>query len=108
MKLAIARLSGNAAGVAWMLGSALCFTLMAALLKLLAQRGFSETQMVFFRCAAGFAALAPFALAAGWRKWLVARPVQVFLRCLYSTLGFFAGFYAFAQLPLAQAQAISF
>lgn len=95
-------------GMLWMLGSAVCFTAMAGLLKALAQRGFSESEMIFFRAAAGFLVLAPVAMAGGWRRWAVRRPWQVMLRCLYSTLGFFASFYAFVHLPLAQAQAITF
>lgn len=91
-----------------MLASALCFTFMATLLKILAQHGFSESQMVFFRAGAGFAVLAPVALYGGAKAWAVKRPVQVLWRCLFSTLGFFASFYAFAHLPLAQAQALSF
>lgn len=101
-----AKLSPNAVGALWMLLSAICFTLMAICLKLLAAQDYSESQMVFFRCAAGFAAILPFALKPS--AWAVKRPRQVFLRCLYSTLGFFAGFYAFANMPLADAQAISF
>lgn len=103
-----AGLGPNAAGAAWMLTSAVCFTGMAVCLKLLANQGYSEGQMVFARCAAGFIALLPFALRVGQGAWAVARPKQVFLRCLYSTLGFFGGFYAFAHMPLADAQAITF
>jgi drug/metabolite transporter (DMT)-like permease len=95
-------------GALWMLVSAVCFTAMAACLKLLAQNGYSESQMVFARCAAGFAAILPFALRAGGDVWAVARPRPLFFRCLYSTLGFFGGFYAFAHMPLADAQAITF
>ncbi len=101
-------LSPNAAGAVWMLVSAACFTAMAACLKLLADMDYSESQMVFARCAAGFAAILPFALRAGQGAWAVARPRPLFFRCLYSTLGFFAGFYAFAHMPLADAQAITF
>jgi drug/metabolite transporter (DMT)-like permease len=64
--------------------------------------------MVFFRCAAGAAVMAPFALRAGAAVWKVKRPGKVLERCCYSTGGFFLGFYAFAHLPLADAQAISF
>lgn len=92
----------------WMLGSALCFTVMAICLKLLAAAKFPESQMVFARCAAGFLVILPFALSAGKGALTVKRPTQVFLRGAYSTIGFFAGFYAFAHMPLADAQAISF
>ncbi len=101
-------LSGNAIGALWMLASAVCFTAMATCLKLLAQADYPESQMVFFRCAAGFAAILPFFLRAPRGAWAVRRPGKVFMRCALSTLGFFAGFYSFAHMPLADAQAISF
>ncbi|MDX2234803.1 MAG: DMT family transporter [Hyphomonadaceae bacterium] len=101
-------LSGNAVGALWMLASAACFTAMATCLKLLAQAQFPESQMVFFRCAAGMAAILPFILRAPRSTWAVKRPGKVILRCALSTLGFFAGFYSFAHMPLADAQAISF
>jgi drug/metabolite transporter (DMT)-like permease len=101
-------LSGNAVGALWMLASAACFTAMAACLKLLAQADYPESQMVFFRCAAGFAAILPFFLRAPRSAWALKRPGKVFLRCALSTAGFFAGFYSFANMPLADAQAISF
>jgi drug/metabolite transporter (DMT)-like permease len=101
-------LSPNAVGALWMLASAACFTAMAASLKMLADVGYSESQMVFARCAAGLAAILPFALRKGPSSLKVARPAPLFWRCLYSTLGFFAGFYAFAHMPLADAQAITF
>jgi drug/metabolite transporter (DMT)-like permease len=91
-----------------MLASALCFTAMAILLKLLNQAHYPESQMVFFRCAAGIAAIAPFVVRSGVAALAVKRPWTVFRRCFFSTLGFFASFYAFAHLPLADAQAISF
>jgi drug/metabolite transporter (DMT)-like permease len=107
-RLLPAVLGPNAVGALWMLISAACFTAMAACLKLLADQGYSESQMVFARCAAGFAAILPFALRMGSGAWTVARPRPLFFRCFYSTLGFFAGFYAFAHMPLADAQAITF
>lgn len=101
-------LSPNARGALWMLASAACFTAMAAFLKILAAREYPESQMVFFRCAAGFAAILPFVLTMKRDQLAIKRPVPVFARCFFSTLGFFAGFYAFAHMPLADAQAISF
>lgn len=102
------RLSGNAVGALWMLASAGCFTAMATCLKLLAARGYPEPQMVFFRCAAGFLVLLPFVLRGSREVLRIRRPVPVVVRCVLSTAGFFAGFYSFAHLPLADAQAISF
>jgi drug/metabolite transporter (DMT)-like permease len=104
-KLAV---TGAARGMLWMLGSALCFTVMGACLKALAAAKFSESQMVFARCAAGFLVILPFALSAGQQALKITRPRAVFMRGLYSTIGFFAGFYAFAHMPFADAQAISF
>lgn len=101
-------LSPNARGALWMLASACCFTAMAILLKLLNQAHYPESQMIFFRCAAGIVAIVPFVARAGVGALKVNRPWVVFRRCLFSTLGFFASFYAFAHLPLADAQAISF
>jgi drug/metabolite transporter (DMT)-like permease len=101
-------LSGNAIGALWMLGSAVCFTAMAVMLKLLAQAHYPESQMVFARCAAGFVVLLPFLLRGDRADWAIKRPGKLLLRCTLSTLGFFAGFYSFAHLPLADAQAISF
>lgn len=101
-------LSGNAVGALWMLASAGCFTAMATCLKLLAVARYPESQMVFFRCAAGFATILPFMLRAPKGAWAVKRPWPLFLRCFLSTLGFFTGFYSFAHMPLADAQAISF
>ena len=101
-------LSPNARGALWMLASAVCFTAMAVCLKLLAQADYPESQMVFFRCAAGFAVILPFFLRAPKSAWAVKRPRTLLLRCSLSTLGFFAGFYSFAHMPLADAQAISF
>jgi drug/metabolite transporter (DMT)-like permease len=101
-------LSGNAVGALWMLASAGCFTAMATFLKLLAHAHYPESQMVLFRTAAGFAAILPFILRAPKAAWAVPRPGKMLLRCGLSTLGFFAGFYSFARMPLADAQAISF
>lgn len=104
----LANLSPNARGALWMLASAGCFTAMAILLKILVRESYPESQMVFFRCAAGMAAVTPFLLRAGPKALAVKRPWVVLRRCAFSTLGFFAGFYAFAHLPLADSQAISF
>lgn len=90
-----------------MLGSAACFTVMAVLIKFLANDQ-SVAVMIIYRGLAGLAAVLPFALLAGRSAFAMRRPGRVFLRSFYGAFGFYAGFYAFAHLPLAEAQAISF
>jgi drug/metabolite transporter (DMT)-like permease len=104
----LAPLSPNALGALWMVGSGVGFTVMAVCVKALAAKGYSESLMIFFRCAAGLVAMAPFLVMSGRRAWAVKRPGTVLLRSFYGTIGFFAGFYALAHLPLAEAQALSF
>lgn len=103
-----AALSANMRGVLWMLGSALCFTVMAACIKQLALRDYSESQMVLFRCAAGVALLAPVMLRAGPSVWATPRPWVMARRCVGSAIGMLLGYYAFANMPLASAQSLSF
>lgn len=91
-----------------MLGSAVAFTVMTACIKGLAERDYSESQMVFFRCAAGLVLLAPVVLRAGPSSWATTRPWAMARRCLASAIGLLLGFYAFAELPLATAQSLSF
>jgi drug/metabolite transporter (DMT)-like permease len=95
-------------GVVWMLVSALCFTAMATCIKLLAVRGYSESQMLFFRCAAGVILLAPALLRGGWSAMATPRPWAMARRCIGSGFGVLLAFYAFAHMPLATAQSLSF
>jgi drug/metabolite transporter (DMT)-like permease len=101
-------LSTNMQGVLWMLGSALAFTVMTSCIKELAHRDYSESQMVFFRCAAGLILLAPVILRAGRNAWATPRPWPMARRCVGSAIGLLLGFYAFANMPLASAQSLSF
>lgn len=103
-----AALSANARGALWMLASAVAFTGMASCIKLLAQQGYAETQMIFFRCLAGVVLLAPVMLRAGPSVWATPRPWVMARRCIGSAIGMLLGFYAFAHLPLATAQSLSF
>jgi drug/metabolite transporter (DMT)-like permease len=105
---AAAALSNNTRGALWMLASALAFTVMAVCIKLLAQGGYAETQMIFFRCLAGVLLLAPIMLRAGPSVWATPRPWVMARRCIGSAIGMLLGFYAFAHLPLATAQSLSF
>ena len=103
-RLQTASLSPNALGALWMVGSGVGFTVMAVCVKALAAKGYSESLMIFFRCAAGLVAMAPFLVMSGRQAWAVKRPGTVLLRSVYGTVGFFAGFYALSHLPLAEAQ----
>lgn len=95
-------------GVLWMLVSAACFTVMATCIKLLALRDYSESQMLFFRCAAGVVLLAPALLRNGWGAMATPRPWTMARRCIGSAFGVLLAFYAFAHMPLATAQSLSF
>jgi drug/metabolite transporter (DMT)-like permease len=101
-------LSSNMRGVLWMLASAACFTIMAICIRLLALRDYSESQMLFFRCAAGVALLAPALLRNGPGALAVARPWAVARRCIGSAFGILLAFYSFANMPFAAAQSLSF
>jgi drug/metabolite transporter (DMT)-like permease len=101
------KLTPNAIGALWMLGSALGFAVMAVLAKGLSEQT-SVAMLIFWRSLAGVAASLPFALLAGPAVWKVTRPGKLFLRSSYGTVGFFAGFYALVHLPLADSQALSF
>jgi drug/metabolite transporter (DMT)-like permease len=90
-----------------MLGSAFGFVVMAVLAKGLSGET-SVAMLIFWRSLAGVAATLPFALFAGPNVWKTPRPGKLCLRSSYGTVGFFAGFYALVNLPLADSQALSF
>jgi drug/metabolite transporter (DMT)-like permease len=101
-------LSANMQGVMWMLASAACFTIMAACIKWLAIRDYSENQMLFFRMAAGVILLAPAMISGGRSVWGTKRPWAMGRRCIGSAIGVMLAFYAFGNMPLATAQSLSF
>lgn len=108
MSGAHAKLPDNMRGVLWMLVSALCFTVMTSCIKFLALRDYSESQMLFFRCAAGVILLAPAMIRGGWSVWATSRPWVMARRCVGSAIGVLLAFYAFGNMPLATAQSLSF
>lgn len=108
MSGARANLPDNVRGVLWMLVSALCFTVMTSCIKFLALRDYSESQMLFFRCAAGVILLAPAMIRGGWSVWATSRPWVMARRCIGSAIGVLLAFYAFGNMPLATAQSLSF
>jgi drug/metabolite transporter (DMT)-like permease len=95
----------NLVGVLWMLASAVCFTVMVVLVKFLAG---SQHEMVisFWRALMGMAVFIPFLFRR--EAWQVPRPGTMTLRAIYSAAGFMLSITAFANLPLAEAQSLSF
>lgn len=101
------RLPRSLRGILWMLASALLFTAMAVAAKLVGPR-LDAFQIAFFRAAAGFATVAPFALAAGWAAVRTNRPGLQIARGLTGTTAMLLMFYSVVHLPLAEVTAIGF
>lgn len=103
----VRRLSGNARGALWMLGSAATFTLMTTLIKYLGD-GYGPMLQTFYRQLAGLVVMAPFILRDPRAAFATSRPDLMFFRAGGSTLGIILAFYSFQVLPLADANALSF
>ena len=97
----------NLAGAIWMLGSAVCFTLMGLMIKLTDGR-YDPAFLAFVRVALGFVLMAPWIVRAGPKAWASNSPIKLLWRSFWGTIGFVLSFYAFSLLPLAEANAISF
>lgn len=104
---AYGRLSANARGALWMLASAVTFTLMTALIKYLGAE-YSPALQAFYRQAAGALVLMPLILRNPRRALYATRPGILLFRSLAGTLGVVLAFYAYQELPLAEANALSF
>jgi drug/metabolite transporter (DMT)-like permease len=102
-----ASLSPNSRGALWMVGSALSFVVMSGFARYLGSNT-SVAMMIFWRSMAGVIMTLPFVVGKNIGAWKVKRWDKVILRSFYGTIGFFASFYAYAHLPLAHAQALSF
>lgn len=100
-------LSPNMRGVIWALLSAICFVLMTVLVRILGQ-DIKVSTMIFWRALAGLAVILPMSIGKTQEVWQIKRPFSFFIRVSTSTAAFFASFYAFANLPIAEAQALSF
>ncbi|MGH6950195.1 MAG: DMT family transporter, partial [Vitreimonas sp.] len=83
-------------------------TIMAACIKWLALRDYAESQMLFFRTAAGVILLAPMMIRGGRSVWETKRPWAMARRCIGSAIGVMLAFYAFGNMPIATAQSLSF
>ena len=99
-------LAPNTRGAAWMLLSAVLFTAMAVLIKFLGH-GYPAALQTFYRQAAGFVILLPLIVRRPG-VFQTTRPGILLFRATAGTIGLILSFYAFAAMPLAQANALSF
>jgi drug/metabolite transporter (DMT)-like permease len=97
----------NLRGALWMLGSALGFTAMTVLIKLLGD-DYPATLQAFYRQAAGLVILLPIIIRHRGAAYATTRPGVMFFRSAAGTLGMILSFYAFQEMPLADANALSF
>ncbi len=104
---AYGRLSANARGALWMLASAVTFTLMTTLVKHLGH-SYSPAVQTFYRQLAGLIVLAPIILRDPKRAFAARRYGLILFRALAAIAGTVLGFYAYQNMPLAEANALSF
>lgn len=100
-------LSANVRGALWMLASAVTFTLMTSLIKFLGD-DYSPALQTFYRQAAGMIVLAPIILRDPVSAFRTTRPGILLFRSLAGTLGMVLAFWAYQEMPLAEANALSF
>jgi drug/metabolite transporter (DMT)-like permease len=102
-----ARLTPNLRGALWMLASAVLFTAMTTLIKFLGA-GYPAALQTFYRQLAGAIILLPL-VARDWRGALrTTRPGILIFRSSAGVLAMILAFYAYQELPLADANALSF
>jgi drug/metabolite transporter (DMT)-like permease len=90
-----------------MLGSAVSFTFMTTLVKFLGA-DYPAALQAFYRSAISWVILAPIILR-DWRAAYVTRqPAMLLFRSASGTVALVLAFYAYQQLPLAEANALSF
>jgi drug/metabolite transporter (DMT)-like permease len=94
-------------GAAWMALATVAWTVMIALVRLLAG-GLSIFEVMFFRGIVGVAMLAPVVLRGETRRWRTARPGLHCLRAAMSFTGMLGFFFAIGQLALGDVVALSF
>ena len=100
-------LTPNLRGALWMLASAVGFTAMTTLIKYLGP-GYPAALQTFYRQLAGVIVLAPM-MARDWRgTFYTTRPGILIFRSSAGVLAMILGFYAYQELPLADANALSF
>ncbi|MBL8553151.1 MAG: DMT family transporter [Phenylobacterium sp.] len=90
-----------------MLLSAVTFSAMTTLVKFLGD-DYPAALQTFYRQAAGFVVLLPFILRHRGAAFASSRPGIMVFRSLAGTLGLILSFWAFQEMPLADANALSF
>ena len=105
--MAKAGLTPNLRGALWMLGSALGFAGMTVLIKYLGD-DYPPALQTFYRQAAGFLVLLPVILRHRGAAYATTRPGLLMFRSGAGTIGMMLSFYAFQEMPLADANALSF
>jgi drug/metabolite transporter (DMT)-like permease len=100
-------LTPNLRGALWMLASAVGFTAMTTLIKYLGP-GYPAALQTFYRQLAGVIILLPM-MARDWRgTFHTTRPGILIFRSSAGVLALILSFYAYQELPLADANALSF
>ncbi|MDH3702145.1 MAG: DMT family transporter [Alphaproteobacteria bacterium] len=102
------RIAPNVRGATWILSSALIFTAMTALIKVVGTT-IDAIEIAFFRSAFGVAVLLPFVHFMGWKT--VLRPKRLdlqIIRGLTGSLALITIIYALTRIPLASVTGISF
>lgn len=106
-KFSTAHLPPNLRGALWMLASAAAFTASVTLVKFLGE-GYSAALQTFYRQAAGVVVLAPLMLRNPVAVFRTTRPWILIFRSSAGTVGMILAFYAYQEMPLAEANALSF
>lgn len=100
-------LAPNVRGALWMVASALGFTAMTTLIKYLGD-DYPAALQTFYRQAAGLIILLPVILRNPRGVYRTTRPGILLFRSAAGTLGMILSFYGFQEMPLADANALSF
>lgn len=100
-------LAPNVQGAFWMLGSAILFTAMTSLIKVLGS-DYPAALQTFYRSAAGLVILLPMILRDIRGTFRTNRLGILLFRSGAGTVAMILSFYAFQVLPLAEANALSF
>jgi drug/metabolite transporter (DMT)-like permease len=101
------RLPRNTRGAVWMIASAMTFTVMAMLIKYLGE-DYPAALQTFYRQVASTLVLLPLIFMDPRGAFRTTRPGILLFRALAGTTGMILSFYAYQELPLADANALSF